>query len=167
MMFDEDIWPASTPPDTAEDTPARRTQVGALCWRLSKRRDGTKGPEILMVTSRDTGRWIIPKGWPIKTLGMPGSALLEAWEEGGVRGEACADPLGWFDYDKIGRKGAIIPCRVQVHAIKVAELAGRYPECLQRRRRWFRPHKAARKVAEPGLAQIMMQIHSGTILLGS
>lgn len=156
-MFDEECRQIQSPPAAAGGPVPRRLQVGALCWRLSKGRDGAPRPEVLLITSRDTGRWIIPKGWPIETLGMPGSAMLEAWEEGGVRGSASASALGWFDYDKIGRKGAIIPCRVQVHALQVETLADLYPECAQRRRRWMRPHKAARKVAEPGLAAILQQ----------
>ena len=129
---------------------ARRRQIGAICWRLAK-----AGPEVLLITSRDTGRWIVPKGWAEKELGPARSALLEAWEEAGVRGRITDAPLGFFDYDKITKSGARLPCRVDVYGIEVSEVAKTFPEREQRRRRWFRPQKAARKVAEPGLAALL------------
>ncbi len=54
-----------------------------------------------MITSRDTGRWILPKGWPIDGLDEAGSALQEAWEEAGVKdGRIANAPIGTFDYQK-------------------------------------------------------------------
>ena len=41
-----------------------RMQVSALCHR----RDASGKTEILLITSRGTGRWILPKGWPIDGL---------------------------------------------------------------------------------------------------
>ena len=59
-----------------------RHQVAALCWRM-----GQGGAvEILLVTSRDTGRWVIPKGWPMDGKSASAAAAREAWEEAGVKG---------------------------------------------------------------------------------
>ena len=58
-------------------------QVAALPWR----RNAEGRVEILMATSRDTGRWVLPKGWPHKKLSLAGSAAQEAWEETGFNVE--------------------------------------------------------------------------------
>jgi 8-oxo-dGTP pyrophosphatase MutT (NUDIX family) len=138
------------PENASASLAQRQDQVGAMCWRKN-----AQGREVLLVTSRDTGRWIIPKGWPIKSLGQSGSALLEAWEEAGVRGHASDQPIGTYDYDKMRTKGSVVPCRVAVFAVEVHRLADRFPEATQRRRRWFQPEEAAALVAEPELATLL------------
>jgi len=130
---------------------APRNQIGALCWR----RHG-KGHEVLLITSRDTGRWIIPKGWLIDGLTAAGSALREAWEEAGIEGAADDSALGFFAYRKGLDQNRAVPCVVEVFALKVDRLTDRYPEKGQRRRKWFRPEKAARKVDEPDLRQLIL-----------
>lgn len=128
-----------------------RTQYGALCWR-----HGGEGVEVLLITSRDTGRWVIPKGWPIETLTPEASAAREAWEEAGVEGAADPRCLGLYGYDKgIGVERLPLPCRVAVYPLQVETLATRFPEHKQRRRKWFSPEKAARKVAEPELQALL------------
>lgn len=126
------------------------TQFGALCWRHRRGRI-----EVLLVTSRDTGRWVIPKGWPVPGLDGPGSAAREAWEEAGVRAQGPVVPLGVFTYEKVLRRAADgdqgVPCVVSVHAMAVTQQSKTYPESGQRRRRWFSQAKAARKVDEPEL----------------
>lgn len=112
-------------------------------------------PEVLLVTSRDTGRWIIPKGWPIPGLRPDEAAAREAWEEAGVRGEVLAESIGFYTYDKLMGASRIVPCVVSVFPLHVSRTAGRYPECKQRRRKWFAPHKAASKVAEPELRALL------------
>ena len=128
-----------------------RTQFGALCWRPVDH-----GVEILLVTSRDTGRWVIPKGWPIKDLGPDGSAAREAWEEAGVTGTLTGAPLGAFSYDKgIGPQRVPMPCVVVVYGLRVDQVADRFPERKQRRREWFSPTAAAERVAEPELQALL------------
>ena len=78
------------------DSKGQSTQVAALCWR--KHRDRV---EVLLITSRDTGRWVLPKGWPIPGLNAHEAAAIEAWEEAGVRGPVTPDALGYFGYDKV------------------------------------------------------------------
>jgi 8-oxo-dGTP pyrophosphatase MutT (NUDIX family) len=58
------------------------------------------GLEILIVTTRQSRRWIVPKGWPIKRLTPSKSAAREAFEEAGVRGKVGARAIGNFTYIK-------------------------------------------------------------------
>ena len=125
-------------------------QIGALCYR----RHGS-GIKILLVTSRGTGRWVIPKGWPVKGLTPVDVACREAWEEAGVRGDAGSDCLGRYPYQKWLARGVERPCIVCVYPIRVRNLSAHFPESRQRRRKWFTPAKAAQKVAEHELAQIL------------
>lgn len=131
----------------------RRTQHGALCWR---RVDGAV--QVLLITSRDTGRWVIPKGWPVAGLDAAASAAREAWEEAGARGDADPAPLGWYGYDKLrSRRGkrVAVPCVVSVHALQVAGQDEDFPEAQERRRQWFAPSDAAALVDEPELAALI------------
>jgi len=147
------------PPRAAEAPDARdiRTQYAALCWRPALK--GGAGVEVLLITSRDTGRWVIPKGWPIRDLNPEASAAREAWEEAGVEGEPDPHCLGLYSYDKgLGPERSPLPCVVAVYALKVRGLADRFPEKKQRRRKWFRPEKAARKVAEPELRALLSSL---------
>jgi 8-oxo-dGTP pyrophosphatase MutT (NUDIX family) len=132
---------------------ARARQIGALCWRMNWGR-----VEVLLVTSRDTGRWVIPKGWPMDGLSDADAATREAWEEAGVMGEARAEPLGAYRYDKRRKAKGPLPCSVTVYPLRVTGLAEFFPERLERQRRWFTAAKAARKVAEPELRQMLEAI---------
>lgn len=127
-----------------------RAQFGALCWRMH----GGK-PEVLLITSRDTGRWIIPKGWPIDGLAPEAAAAKEAWEEAGVTGEISASSVGLYRYSKALTSVRSVPCLVAVYPLRVGKLAKRYPEVGQRRRKWFPVEKAAKKVDEPELREIL------------
>ncbi|TMV51704.1 NUDIX hydrolase, partial [Thioclava sp. BHET1] len=69
----------------------KRLQVAALCFR-----GGGAATEVLLITSRDTGRWVVPKGWPMRGLDAAGAARQEAWEEAGVMGRIAAEPVGRF-----------------------------------------------------------------------
>jgi 8-oxo-dGTP pyrophosphatase MutT (NUDIX family) len=131
-----------------------RTQCAALCWRRVQGR-----VEVLLVTSRETGRWVIPKGWPVAGLPETEGAAREAWEEAGVRGEIGAACLGVYAYDKVlDRAGAApqaVPCVVAVYPMQVTALRKDFPEAAERRIKWFPPGKAARKVTEPELAALI------------
>ncbi|MDR9393764.1 NUDIX hydrolase [Roseovarius sp. SYSU LYC5161] len=128
-----------------------RTQFAALCYRIK----GGK-PEFLLITSRGSGRWIIPKGWPVDGRTPGESALTEAWEEAGVQGRVIERCIGLFSYHKeIGDTDGSLPCLALVYPVKVKALARRYPEAGQRRRRWLGRRKAAEKVSDPELARII------------
>jgi 8-oxo-dGTP pyrophosphatase MutT (NUDIX family) len=127
-----------------------RTQFAALCYRMTNDK-----PEILLVTSRGSGRWILPKGWPIPGKTPGECALIEAWEEAGVRGKAHEQCLGLFSYNKSTDPSNSLPCLGLVFPVKVRSLANDYPEADQRKRKWMRPKKAAARVDEPELAAIL------------
>ncbi|MGB7241214.1 MAG: NUDIX hydrolase [Sulfitobacter sp.] len=133
---------------------AKRRQVAAVCYRQTK-----AGKQVLLITSRDTGRWIVPKGWPIKGLDDSGSALQEAWEEAGVS-QAQIDPcpIGQYDYDKGMPNGQSKPIETQVFLAKVHDIAKKYPEEGQRTRKWFTPEAAAKLVREPDLKSILRKV---------
>ncbi len=137
-----------------------RSQIAALCWRMHRDR-----VEVLLITSRDTGRWVLPKGWPVEGRDGPGSATQEAWEEAGVTGVVNPAVIGLFGYDKVMAAQAALPCMVSVFALRVAGLARRFPERKERRRKWFTAERAARKVVEPELRNLILRIARGEITL--
>lgn len=127
-----------------------RTQFAGLCYRVHDDK-----LQVLMITSRRTGRWVIPKGWPADGKTPIESALTEAWEEAGVKGRVSGDCLGLFSYQKNLDDDDDLPCVAMVYPIKVKTLSANYPEKGQRKRRWMTPQKAAEKVVEPELARIL------------
>lgn len=134
-----------------------RRQVAALCWREPASAPGS-APEVLLISSRGTGRWILPKGWPIRGLDLPRSALQEAWEEAGVIPvDAPAVPVGRFASRKVSDSGLAEPSEVAVFSAQVLALADDYPELGQRTRRWASPAEAAELVDEAGLAELILE----------
>ncbi|WP_209427241.1 NUDIX hydrolase [Pararhodobacter sp. SW119] len=128
-------------------------QAAALCLRDSK-----AGRDVLMITSRGSGRWVLPKGWPMKGRTLAGAALQEAWEEAGVVGRVHEIPVGYYTYQKRHRTGLPLSCRVEVFRIDVADLARDWPEKKSRKRQWFRPDAAADLVAEADLAALLRRL---------
>jgi 8-oxo-dGTP pyrophosphatase MutT (NUDIX family) len=124
-----------------------RRQVAALPLRLAK----NGSIEILLVTSRDTGRWIIPKGWTSKRIKDCKAAAREAREEAGVKGKILREAIGTYRYIKreLGN-GALI--EVRVFLLKVSKRCKRWPEKRERRRAWFDIEDAASRVSDPGLS---------------
>ncbi len=139
-----------------EYTPAEpdrepRAQYAALPWR---RAEGG-GVEVLLITSRETRRWVIPKGWPIKGLKSRPSAALEAFEEAGVSGRVGRKRLGDYHYDKRLQSGRVQHVRVSVYALKVAHEADDWPEKAEREKAWVSPAEAADRVDEPELKALL------------
>lgn len=130
---------------------APATQHAALCYRQL----GADGAEILLITSRDTGRWVLPKGWPKKGEKGGESALREAREEAGVVGRLSMAAPDFYFYDKAMPGGTALPCCVAVHQVEVAYLEFQFPEMTVRHREWFSPEQAAASVAEPGLQTLL------------
>lgn len=130
-------------------------QVGALCV------DPQTG-QVLLITSRGTGRWIIPKGWPMPGRSLAAAALQEAWEEAGVHALCDEAEMGRYHYDKAQDHGFAVPVEVRVFRARVTALAEDWPEAHQRRRAWFDPLTAAGLVQERGLAKMLRA--SGTAL---
>lgn len=127
-----------------------RSQFAALCYKTHN--DGVR---VLLITSRRTGRWIVPKGWPTDGLTPAQSALKEAWEEAGVIGKPRDMCLGLFSYRKDFDGDLDLPCVAMIYPVKVKSLAQEFPEAGQRKRRWVSRRKAAQMVSEPELARIL------------
>jgi len=128
-------------------------QSAALCLR-----EGKTGREVLMVTSRGTRRWVLPKGWPMKGRTLAGGALREAWEEAGVIGTVEETPIGWYSYDKTRKGGLPLSCRVEVFRVRVDDLAADWPERRQRKRAWLPIETAIAQVQEPGLKAMLERL---------
>ena len=130
-----------------------RTQFGALCFRRSKK--AKAGHEILIISSLDTGRWIIPKGWPMDGVTPAEAAAQEAWEEAGARGKLYQDCLGLYSYSKFLDEELSLPVIVAVFGLEVSRLDDTFPEAGHRKRKWVSPKKAAARVDEPELKQLL------------
>lgn len=127
-----------------------RQQCAALCFRRGK-----GGLEVLVVTSRNSGRWLIPKGWPIAGKTPWKTAEIEAWEEAGVRGRVSERSVGRYSYLKELDEGKVVPCCVEVYQIDVASVSLQYKERGQRRLEWVSPLEAARRVREVELKSLL------------
>jgi len=127
-----------------------RTQFGALPWRLVDRK-----VEILLITSRGTGRWIIPKGWPMDGETPAQAAATEAYEEAGVTGKVSNAVLGFYGYRKTLEDGDDLPIVVAVFPIRVKKMLKRWPEKRERKRRWVSQKKASQLISEPELRRIV------------
>ena len=146
-------WPDSNIGGTAVPgkSKAIRMQYGALPYR--RRDDGSI--EILLLTSRQTRRWIIPKGWPIKGLKPAKSAAREAYEEAGVRGTVKAKSIGSFVYEKGLEDGLTVPCEVRVFPLLVTRQHKTWPEAHQRESKWLDLAEALPLLEEPALRALI------------
>ncbi|MGE5565043.1 MAG: NUDIX hydrolase [Parcubacteria group bacterium] len=125
-------------------------QYGALPWRIA---DGEL--QVLLITTRRTRRWMIPKGWPMDDRAPHEAAAQEAWEEAGLRGAVGAEPVGAFHYDKVRKSGEVKRLRVDVFPLAVTHEALSWPEAHERERRWFPQSAAADAVREPELKALL------------
>jgi 8-oxo-dGTP pyrophosphatase MutT (NUDIX family) len=132
------------------DAATTRIQYGALCWR-----PGVAGVEVLLITSRDTGRWVIPKGWPMAGLAPESAAAQEAWEEAGVEGTVNPVTVGRYGYQKCLSVKDSVPCAVAVYGLRVRRMADQFPEAKERQRKWFLTGEAAQLVNEPDLGRLI------------
>lgn len=129
-------------------TRKRVPQVAALPWR---RRKGAV--EFLLVTSRSTGRWVVPKGGVMPHLIDMNAARQEAYEEAGITGQMKRACVGRYSYRKAD--GARQLCSVKVFALKVTKELKTWPEVRQRKRRWFAADDAIKNVGERNLKRIV------------
>lgn len=135
-------------------------QVAALPWRRCARGN----VEVLLITSRTSRRWLVPKGWPIAGKSAPEAALQEAFEEAGIRGEANVVPFGSYRYEKLMKDGAILPCQVTVYAMDVQQELDAWPELGQRERRWVSLEEAATLIHEPQLQCLLREATAKMLL---
>jgi 8-oxo-dGTP pyrophosphatase MutT (NUDIX family) len=146
-------------PESAASSPAL-TQVGALPIRFEEGE-----PLVLLLTSRESKRWVIPKGWPMKGKKNWAAAAQEAKEEAGILGRTSKKPIGYFNYSK-RRAAHFDPIRVEVYLMQYEKKLDVYREKGQRDMRWVSFDEAARLVEEPGLADLLLELDA-TMLVQS
>lgn len=127
-----------------------RLQVAALPWRKTD-----DGVEVMLITSRDTGRWVLPKGWPEEDEPLYEAAAREAFEEAGISGDIAQKTAGSYFYNKVHSSGSESPCEVRVFPLEVKEVASKWREKGQRKRKWVKPREATRMVNEPDLVKLI------------
>jgi 8-oxo-dGTP pyrophosphatase MutT (NUDIX family) len=130
-----------------------RTQFAALCYRIKNEK-----VQFCLVTS---GRWIVPKGWPMNGQTPMDAAATEAFEEAGVRGKIEPRPIGVFSYYKVHSKNEL-PCIAVVYPLKVKKVLRTWPERKERNRKWLSRKKAAALVDDAELSQIIMRFQPDT-----
>ena len=128
-------------------------QNGVISFKRGKEGE----PLILLITSRDTGRWVVPRGNPIDGLPPHLSAAQEAWEEAGVSGEVSDVAAGEYRYRKTRRLGFGVRAQVVLFPLAVEKEHDRWPEAEQRTRRWFAPADAADAVLEKSLKTVLAE----------
>lgn len=135
-------------------SPAKR---GVQCAAFPfQERDGET--HVLLVTSRETKRWVLPKGWTGKRGQGAEQAQREAFEEAGIIGTIAPDAIGAYAYPKRLNGGTTVTCDVEVFALAVERLTEDWPEKSQRERRWFTLSEAAMAVDDGGLVTLMLQL---------
>jgi 8-oxo-dGTP pyrophosphatase MutT (NUDIX family) len=139
--------------DAAKRAPTSRVQYAALPFRRHN-----VGTEVMLVTSRGTGRWIIPKGWPMKRKAPYAAAAREALEEAGVVGQVGKEPLGSFSHKKVLKEGRVIVCKVHVFPLEVTHQRKNWPEKGKREVQWFSRAEAAKTVQEPILSKMIRSL---------
>ena len=125
-----------------------RLQVAALPWRK------IDGLEIMLVSSRETRRWIIPKGWPMAGRSGSAAAAIEALEEAGLIGVITAAPIGEFTYLKRFSRFSE-PCRVEVYGLRVVRQRDNWPEKHERATHWLPVAEAIELVSDPALGDLI------------
>jgi 8-oxo-dGTP pyrophosphatase MutT (NUDIX family) len=131
-------------------------QTGALPWRLGRKKEA----EVLLVTGRRSGRWMIPKGWPIPGKSLAGAAAQEAYEEAGVEGRVDKKPLGSFRHTKQHLTLGMIDVSILVHPLAVEREHKNWPEHGQRERKWLSIARAADSVDSDDLKQIILDLQA-------
>jgi 8-oxo-dGTP pyrophosphatase MutT (NUDIX family) len=137
--------------DRKRRRPITRLQYGAVPYRKTASGDY----EVLLITSRETKRWIVPKGWPIRGLTPPKSAAREAFEEAGVHGRISTKSLGSYIYDKRLGDQETVRCAVEVFALRFRNQEKTWPEAHLRRTQWYSVADAIATVEEPGLKSLI------------
>lgn len=129
-------------------------QAGVIAYRIV---DGAG--EVLLITSRETRRWIIPKGNIGRGKTAPEAAALEAYEEAGVRGTIASEiPLGFYTYFKRRPDDSTYPVSVEVYLLKAERQAKKWPEKGTRKLVWLPVKDAIRKIEEPGVIPLLRRV---------
>jgi 8-oxo-dGTP pyrophosphatase MutT (NUDIX family) len=126
-------------------------QAGVIAYRIHRGE-----VQVLLMTSRDTGRWIIPKG-NVKPGSSPAkTAAQEAFEEAGIKGIIVSStPLGMYTYFKKLGSGEVRTAAVEVFLLQVNKQLKKWPEKGERKLAWVSAKKAVELVEEPGVVPLL------------
>jgi len=130
-----------------------KAQFAALPWRVVN-----DEVQVLLITSRISRHWLIPKGWPMRGKSDAEAAAQEAFEEAGIRGIVSPHPIGAYSYDKLRPETEPVPCVVNVYSLRVEAELDEWKEAPTRERRWMSLEEATTAVFEPGLAELLRSI---------
>ena len=133
-----------------------RQQFAALPFRKKP------GFQVMLVSSRDTRRWVLPKGWPMKGVKPHTVAEIEALEEAGLQGKIGKLAIGAYHYVKRMPNGAALLCEVSVFPFRVEKQRRNWLERDQRMTGWFDATEAADLVDEPELRDLILGFAQGT-----
>ena len=131
--------------------PLASVQYAALPYRTTERSE----IEVLLVTSRTTKRWIIPKGWPLDGKSPHATAAHEAREEAGLVGKIAEHAIGSYSYMKRLKSGEAIECEVHVFPMEVTGQKRRWPEKGKREVQWFSTTAAATTIDDRALSDLI------------
>jgi 8-oxo-dGTP pyrophosphatase MutT (NUDIX family) len=135
------------------DSGKSKKQVAAL--PVARAEDGSL--RVLVITSRETRRFIVPKGWPMKGVKDHRAAEIEAREEAGLIGRAHKKPIGSYLAWKVQTGGAQL-VKLKVFLLEVERELNDWKERGQRGMAWLRIEEAAHVVSEAGLSQIILDL---------
>lgn len=116
------------------------------------------GIEVLLVTSRNGGRWLLPKGWPNGKEAFAAAAEREALEEAGVVGAVHPDSVGDYTYTKSMPKGYQVRSHVFVYPLLIQEHRLDWPERDERSCRWVSLNEAVELVGDRGLSRLLKNL---------
>ncbi len=142
------------PPEMEKKKSAYRRQFGALPLRMDD--DGRM--QVMMITSRETRRWIVPKGWPIKGLSGAQTAAREAREEAGIVGVTGKNPVGAYMYDKRLKGGRSARCYVELYPLWVVDALPEWAEDTERETEWLHVAEAAERAGDASLGALLRTV---------
>jgi 8-oxo-dGTP pyrophosphatase MutT (NUDIX family) len=108
------------------------------------------GDQVVMITTRSRGFWVIPKGIVEPDLSPQDSAAKEAWEEAGIKGKVKKRRVGTYRYQKWGGT-----CHVEVFVMEVKELRDKFPENTARKRKLMDPKHAIKRAHPQALSRLL------------
>lgn len=141
--------------ERGKEGPGGKRGPSAICRTLLPAKK-KKSIEVLLITSRDTGRWVTPKGWPMGDKPPHEVAEQEAFEEAGIKGDIAKTPLGNFSYLKRLDDGTSVPCIVDLYPLLVRKTKSKFPESEERVRKWTSLEEAVDMVQESELKDLLL-----------
>ena len=139
-----------------------RTQLAAFCYR-----EGKSGPEVLLITTRDTKRLIIPKGWPMANHSARHTAKTEAYEEAGIIGKVGKAPIGEFPSYKGMGNGFRLKTTVIVFPLRVEKQIENFPESGERKLLWLPLNEAIERCEDEGLRKFLSSSPVNSLLMSN